>query len=113
MKNIRDYTKKKVFVGIDVHKKTYAIAVVCDGEIMKRDTIPAYPQKLLDYLHKYFKGAQIKSAYEAGFSGFGLHRHLQKNGIDNIVVHASSIEVGARDKVKTDKRDSIKIAIQL
>ena len=62
---------------------------------------------------KKFKGAYIKSAYEAGFCGFHLHRKLVARGIDNIVVHAASIEVSSRDAVKTDKRDSLKIATQL
>lgn len=113
MKNNRDYNGKKIFVGIDVHKKTYSISVVCDNELIKRDTMPAYPERLVSYIQKYFKGAVVKCAYEAGFSGFSLHRHLIDNDIDNIVVHAASIEIGARDRVKTDKRDSAKIAIQL
>jgi transposase len=67
----------------------------------------------LSYLRKYFAGAEVFSAYEAGFSGFSLHRFLTSNGVNNIVVNAASIEVGARDRVKTDKRDSLKIATQL
>ncbi len=108
-----DYTGKTVFVGIDVHKKTYSVAAVVDGVLVKRDGMSASPQRLLAYLNKFFQGAVIKSAYEAGFSGFGLHRILRENGIDNIVVHAASIEVSSRDRVKTDKRDAIKIAMQL
>lgn len=111
--NKRDYTGKTIFVGIDVHKRTYALSVVCDGALVKRDVMPAYPERVVFYLKKYFTGARIKSAYEAGFSGFGLHRHLLENGIENIVVHAAAIEVSARDRVKTDKRDSTKIAVQL
>lgn len=113
MKNIRNYTGKSIFIGIDVHKKTYSVSVVCDNELVKRDILPAYPERLTDYLKKYFSGAQINSAYEAGFSGLKLHRHLQSHGINNIVVHAASIEIGSRDRVKTDKRDSTKIAVQL
>lgn len=108
-----DYTGKTIFVGIDVHKKTYSVSVICDGALVKRDTMPASQERLVTYLNKYFSGATIKSAYEAGFCGFGLHRHLIDNGIENIVVNAASIEVGARDRVKTDKRDSLKIATQL
>lgn len=113
MKNAYIYTGKPVFVGIDVHKKTYSVAVICDGILVKRDTIPAIPQKLADYLLKYFAGGKIYSAYEAGFSGFGLHRFLCEKGIKNIVVHAASIEIGSRDRVKNDKRDSLKIAAHL
>lgn len=45
--------------------------------------------------------------------GFWLHRELEAAGISNIVVHAASIEVAANDRVKTDKRDSLKMARQL
>jgi transposase len=51
--------------------------------------------------------------YEAGFSGFRLHRELSTFGITNMVVHAASVEIAARERVKTDKRDSLKLAIQL
>ena len=100
-------------MGIDVHKKTYYCVSICDNEIVKRDTMPANPEGLLIYLHNFFPGAKIKSAYEAGFSGFHLHRYLINNGINNIVVHPASIEVSSRDRVKTDKRDALRIAMQL
>ncbi len=109
----RDYTGKTVFVGIDVHKKTYSCAALCDNSVVKRDTLPACPDGLVTYINDFFPGASVKTAYEAGFSGFYLHRYLLKNKIDNIVVHPASIEVSSRDRVKTDKRDALKIATQL
>ena len=110
---MRDYTQKTVYIGIDVHKKTYAVTAICDETIVKRDTLPAYPEQLVRYIKKYFKGAKIRTVYEAGFSGFHLHRYLIANEINNIVVHPASIKVSARDRVKTDKRDSLKMAKQL
>lgn len=108
-----DYTGKTIYLGIDVHKATYSITCICDGVIVKRDKIEAVPEVLVNYCRRHFNGAHIKSAYEAGFSGFYLHRYLIDRGIENIVVHAASIEVSSRDKVKTDKRDSLKIASHL
>src|SRR3990167_10967042 len=109
-----DYTNKVVYVGLDVHKKTYSCVSICDGEVVKRDTMPADHGLLLRYLKNTFAGtASIKTAYEAGFSGFCLHRYLIENGIDSIVVHPGSIEVSSRNRVKTDKRDALKIATQL
>ena len=110
---MRDYTGKTVFVGIDVHKKTYSITCLCEKIVVKRDTIKATEESLTDYLTKYFANATIHTVYEAGFSGFVLHRFLLSKGINNIVVHAASVEISARDRVKTDKRDSLKLAIQL
>jgi transposase len=113
MTNTRDYTGKIVAMGIDVHKKTYCCVSICEGEVVKRDTMPANAERLVSYMNKFFAGANIKSAYEAGFSGFHLHRHLIQKGVNNIVVHPASIEVSSRDRVKTDKRDALKIATQL
>ena len=108
-----DYKGKRVFIGIDVHKKSYTIAAICEGEVVKKATLPGERKRLLEYLSKHFSGAEFETSYEAGFSGFYLHRHLTKKGIKNIVVHPAAIEISARDKVKTDKRDALKIATQL
>jgi transposase len=108
-----DYTGKTVFVGIDVHKKTYSCVSIVDKEVVKKDRMPGRPEGLLRYLKNSFPGAIIRTAYEAGFSGFHLHRCLANDGINNMVVHAGSIEVASRDRVKTDKRDALKVATQL
>lgn len=108
-----DYTGKTVYMGIDVHKKTYACVSVCDGEVVKKDTMPAEPSILISYIQNTFPNALMNTAYEAGFSGFHLHRKLIEAGINNIVIHPGSIEVASRDRVKTDKRDAKKIAVQL
>ena len=110
---MKDYTGKSVFLGIDVHKKTYSVAAVYEGSVGKKATLPANPEGLVAFCKKYFPGAAIESVYEAGFSGFHLHRMLVKNGIDNRVVHAAGVEVASGNRVKTDKRDAVKLATQL
>ncbi len=107
------YNLKTVYLGIDVHKKTYSVTAICDGVVMKKSRMHAEPEALIRYCGRYFPQATIISAYEAGFCGFHLHRVLVQAGIDNRVIHAASIEIAARDRVKTDKRDSLKIATQL
>lgn len=109
---MNDYTGKIIFVGMDVHKKTYSVTAICEGVIVKRDTLKAEPEGLISYLKKRFGSGKIKTAYEAGFCGFHLHRTLEAAGIENIVVHAAGIET-SNSRVKTDKRDSLKIAAHL
>lgn len=111
--NKTSFVGKKVFVGIDVHRKTYFVTCRCEKETVKRCQVEAEPEKLVDFLLRHFKGAQIETVYEAGFSGFVLHRKLQEAGIESIVINPGSIEVCAGNKVKTDKRDSFKQAEQL
>ncbi|MBF2077401.1 MAG: hypothetical protein IGR76_02485 [Synechococcales cyanobacterium T60_A2020_003] len=43
---------------------------------VKRWTTAASPEKLGQQLRQFFPEAEVYSAYEAGFSGFGLHREL-------------------------------------
>jgi transposase len=107
------YVGKAVFIGIDVHKKTYAVVARMEGEVVKKWTTSASPQALTQQLLKYFAGATVYTAYEAGFSGFVLHRELEQHGIHNLVVNAAGIEVAANDRVKTDKRDAHKLSILL
>jgi transposase len=110
---MRDYNGKKIYLGIDVHKKTYAVSAISDGRLVKKDTLVADPAKLVEYCRRYFPGAEIETAYEAGFCGFHLHRHLEMNNIKSQVIHAAGIEIAVGDRVKTDKRDSLKLATQL
>ena len=110
---MREYVNKTVYLGIDVHKKTYSVTAICEGQIIKKATLKAVPEILVNYCRKYFTDARIESAYEAGFCGFYLHRYLKKEGINNLVVDAAGIEIATNDRVKTDKRDSLKLAIHL
>jgi transposase len=104
---------QKIFVGIDVHKKHLSVSCLCEGEVIERVTMLNDAATLSRFLKRRFAGAEIHSVYEAGFSGFGLHRHLCGVGIHNLVVHAAAVEISARDRVKTDKRDALKLAVQL
>lgn len=108
-----DYTGKTVYVGIDVHKKSYAIHCMSEGEKVKSWSMESNPNALIEQLSCFFSGAKLCSVYEAGFSGFALHRQLMEAGIENIVVNPGSVETASRDKVKTDKRDAKKLAEQL
>ena len=59
-------------------------------------------------------GIAIRSCYEAGLDGFWLHRYLSAQGIANVVVDSSSIEVDRRAKrAKTDRLDVRKLVTML
>ena len=107
------YTGERIDVGIDVHKETYTVTCVRQRQIVKTATVPADPARLAESLPRWFPGARLFSAYEAGFSGFVLHRVLTTAGITNIVVNPASVAVAANDTVKTDRRDAKKLAREL
>jgi transposase len=102
MENVR-------FVGLDVHADTVAIAVAEPGrgEPVPLATIAHDVPTLLKRLRRL---GNVKCCYEAGPTGFGLHRALATAGIDCIVVAPSLVPVRAGDRVKTDRRDAVKLA---
>jgi transposase len=97
------------FVGLDVHADSIAIAVAEPGrgEPAGLATIPNDTVMLVKRLRKL---GRVKCCYEAGPTGFGLHRDLTAAGIDCIVVAPSLVPMKAGDRVKTDRRDAVKLA---
>lgn len=103
----------RIYVGIDVHKQTFAVTELEVELPCKTYTMPADAKALGQRLKRKYPDKEIYSAYEAGYFGFGIHRELMAAGIKNIVVHPAAILVNHKDRFKTDRRDSRKIAAQL
>jgi len=51
----------------------------------------------------------VETAYEAGPTGYPLHRQLSGLGIENQVVTPSLIPRRSGDRVKTDQRDAVQL----
>jgi transposase len=57
---------------------------------------------------------RVMSCYEAGLDGFWLHRFLVAQGVENLVVDSSSIEVNRRQRrAKTNRLDVHKLLMML
>lgn len=97
--------RENIYVGIDVHKKSWSISIMSDYLELKSFSQPPEPKVLASYLRKHFPGARYQSAYESGFSGFWAHRALVSLGVENIVINPSDIPT--TDKEKKQKRDAV------
>jgi transposase len=107
----KDYN---VFVGIDVHKKSYAFTVRDNNGKIRSKKIPADIRQFYAYIRR--KDAfshKVICAYEAGPTGFHVHDFLTKRGIPCLVVPPYSIRKACNERVKNDKIDSAKIAKDL
>jgi transposase len=106
-----DFSGKELFIGLDVHKKSWSVTIIIDGIEHRTFTQPPDPVSLSNYIQRMFPGASCYSAYEAGFCGYGIHRELNSLGIKNIVINAADIPTSQKDKLqKRDPIDSRKIA---
>lgn len=108
------FAGQEIFVGMDVHKKDCSVTVIAGGMFYKTVTCPPDGKAIARFLESNFPGAKYHSVYEAGFSGFWLHRELLQLGINSIVVNPADIPTTDKErKQKEDRRDSRKLAKDL
>ncbi|MBC7965505.1 MAG: IS110 family transposase [Fuerstia sp.] len=101
------------FIGLDVHKDSIVMSVAETGaaEAKVFGTFPNDINKVLKQFKKLSGDLSLlRVCYEAGPTGFGLSRRLKEEGIDCIVVAPSLVPQKAGLRVKTDRRDSKKLA---
>jgi len=102
---------KRLFVGIDMHLRWWHVTVLTeDGLKLCSSRIPGDRDEITKLLSRYSEAKQISAVYEAGYFGFWLYDHLQGMGVDARVTPPSLIPVQSGNRVKTDRRDSVKLA---
>jgi len=104
-----------IYVGIDVHFKSWKIAPFTNDTALKKFTLsPPSPSKLADSLYKRYPKANFICCYEAGFSGFWIQRQLENLGLSTHIVNAADIPTTNKElRRKEDARDASKIGRQL
>src|SRR5215510_15759505 len=103
-----------LFIGLDVHKETIAVAYVAEAReaavvvLGSIGTRQCDIDKLIRKLQA--KGKTLHFVYEAGPCGYWLYRYLIKKNLKSWVVAPSQIPKQAGDRGKTDRRDAVQLA---
>jgi transposase len=103
-----DLVGKACWIGVDVHKSSYAVAILEeDGQRLEFSTV-ADPQRLLLQLLKM--GMRIESlVYESGPTGYGLAWTCQEHAVPVVIVAPSRIPRPVSKSGKTDRLDSMNL----
>src|SRR6478735_6259691 len=100
---------ERTSVGLDVHARSVAAAAIdgVTGELFQAKLPPGYDRSIA-----WVRGlpGPVAVAYEAGPTGFGLHRALTAAGIRCVVAAPSKLQRPSGDRVKTDAKDAVHLA---
>jgi transposase len=114
---IKDTIKEAIlYIAFELSNSKWKLAF-SDGSKIRFKTITAGDlaqfQVEMELAKKKFKMTEdirVVSCYEAGRDGFWIHRYLQSQGIENLVVDSASLEVNRRKRrAKTDRIDAGKL----
>ena len=105
-----------LFIGLDTHKEFTQVATLEDGRGPKPQNYGKIPSnkksfiKLARQFQSKYPNATLHFVYEAGPCGYWIYRLLTSLGHCCYVVAPSLIPKKPGERVKTDKRDALKLA---
>jgi len=100
-----------IHLGMDTSKNTIVVATLLPGEDSPvTDRIFNEEEAIRRLVGRFPDRSVLRAWYEAGPGGYDLYRLLASMGVACQVVAPSLIPKGGSDKVKTDKRDSRRLA---
>ena len=101
--------KNLLYVGMDVHKETIAVACASEGEEIRVVGTIANTAAALDAMVRKLVsgGKRPMFVYEAGPGGYFICRRLRALGYSCKVAAPSLIPRKPGDKIKTDRRDAV------
>jgi transposase len=109
-----DFKGQQIYVGMDIHKKSWSVSILTDKFEHKTFTQPPDVGTLVNYLKRTFPGGLYKSVYEAGYCGFWIHDRLQEHGVQCLVVNPADVPTKDKERrKKTDRVDCRKLARSL
>ncbi len=112
--NNTDTATPKLYIGLDIHKRSWKFSLATDLFIAKSFTTDANPEGIKSYVDKYYPDHEVHIAYESGCCGFEPQRAFASFGWHSLVVNPADIAKSAKAKFqKTDKIDARMICREL
>ncbi len=105
---------KHLFIGLDVHKKSWSVTIQERQAVLKRFSMNADADALVHYVHKHYPSYTVECCYESCCLGYHIYRRLSKAGWNVLVVNPGDIpRINKQSSSKTDKIDSRYLCQQL
>jgi transposase len=98
-------------LGLDVHAETITFAVAePDGEVLSLGTIANLEESIRKLIKKLGPPERLRACYEACPTDYALDWQSTQLGVECAVVAPTLVPTKAGDRVRTDRRDALKLA---
>ena len=112
--NTQIIATSKLYIGIDIHKRSWKVHCSTDLFSGKTFSMSPDPEQLLKYVSKYYVDYEVSVSYEAGCCGYYAHRCFEGYGWRSLVVNPADIHRKGKERhTKTDKIDAQLISREL
>jgi transposase len=103
-----------VYVGMDTSMREIVCGVLRPGrEVPAVERIPNDEESVRRLIGKLGGRSLLSVCYEAGPSGYELHRLITSMGVACQVIAPSLVPKGSSERVKTDRRDAVRLTLAL
>ncbi len=99
-RNKLDFTNQNMYVGFDIHKKSWRVSILLDNLFPKTFGQDPKPKLLHQHLQNNFPGSNYHTAYKAGVCGFWIPYALTSYGVNSMVVNAADIPTTFKEIIK-------------
>ena len=112
--NTQQTALPKLYIGIDIHKRSWKVHCATDLFSGKTFSMPPSPELLFGHVSKHFPDHEVSTAYEAGCCGYRAHRCFEGYGWRSLVVNPADIHRRGKERyTKTDRIDAQLISREL
>lgn len=112
--NTQTTAMPKLYIGMDIHKKSWSVHFRTDLFDHRGFTMPPQPEKLFDYVTTHFSDHQVFITYESGCCGFSAARFFIQLGWEVVVINAADIpRIQKQQFQKSDRIDCLHLCRHL
>jgi transposase len=110
--------KTVIYIGIDVHKDSYSLCAFLfnSQNYFGQTRIASKSSLVLKYVEKIknkYPEDEVLCGYEAGPTGYGLYRDLEKAGIPCVIMAPTTLPKAPGNKIKNDRLDAKNLSSHL
>jgi transposase len=92
------FSNPKLFIELDIHKKSWTVSIQTDLFFHNTYSMPSNAEDLCQHVERTFPNHEINLVYETGCCGFTAARYFLNLGWNVLVVNPADVKTGDKER---------------